>query len=87
MNGEIFSKKGMDVDVFEDNQTPQPSNDGFVTVSKGTSSKKNKKGAAASGSGGTVNVAKKFQQFITGARASKNNIYDPSPLFHSISHL
>lgn len=76
----------MDVDVFEDNQTPPPSNDGFITVSKVAGSKKNKKGAKNE-SGGTVNVAKKFQQFITGARSAKNNVFDPSPLFHSISHL
>lgn len=89
--------KNFDVSDLKDTDenANMPNSDDWITVSK-PKPQKNQKGKGQKGKNNTiqttkassfVNICKNFQDFLGEARGRKNQIYDPSTLFSSISHL
>jgi ubiquitin carboxyl-terminal hydrolase 16/45 len=91
--------KNFDVsDLKEDPSNPDsltPNTDDWITVEKPKQAK-NKPTKGSKGKNNThfapprssfINLCKNFQDFLVEARGKKDHIYDPKPLFSSISHL
>ena len=78
-----------------DENANMPNSDDWIMVSK-PKPQKSQKGKGQKGKNNIipvtkassfVNICKNFQDFLGEARGRKNQIYDPSTLFGSISHL